>query len=916
MQTDIVFHLAYGYLLLGQADKALAIIDQGRQRSIPDHEVTTRVEIEALCDLDRETEVVERFAARIENLANDAMVIFGRACLEHERVDLLELARDILLRRSPTDESAKATRILQHLHWEALLRQGRNDEVRQELAESGVTHLNATMCDGVFAIRACAGDPSACQLYEDRVVALAPACFDLLEVAMASQWMLHARRFDVAIEMLERLLPTDAFSPLHVDLLRCYALADQRAKARDLLLAMPSEWRHSDDAREAALHVYSKSGDWLRMRELAELVVADKPQEASAWLMLIHISANQSIEQMLEVVARLPSSLLGTAKDQLRIANVELTHHEVGKGLRRIYGTMRCNLSDPEAAAGHLSVMIMAAEGLGEVDEVPEHVRPGTSVDIVDAQGHEGRLSIDTEAGTSLPRSTEFIAADSPSAIALIGLRMGETFSLPHLIGTQTYTIKRIQTIHHRLLELSREQVFGSVLPSKTLMAMHIPKLENGDMDLSFFVEQLEQRKAQGLETINVYRQHMATLGLIARMLNADVVDLVRDWPHEGQPLEVSLAGGIVSEKFRDDTAPASDWVIDLSMLVELASLDMLHLLDHLPQVYVTTLTIQALQAKIQASARYRKGGTLYTQDGRLGLQEKTEALWLQGKEFLEAIQLTIDHCCRVVPAYGPRSPSPELHTLKDIMSEEEHATLLTCLEYESGLLSLDGRLRTFAMLQDIVSASPQLLLYEMVDQGHLREVEYSCALIKMVMARRSFISIRAVDLIAMMDQGEAFANAGLNALRGYLAEPTLELKGAIPIVSDFVGLMYMRGRCTVPVMLQLVEYCIEPLYRHPNCPDDLHNLVFHRLIRRLELARPGKNAIAAIANHLVRAKLRAERPLKSVVLDARVSYAYAWPLYIALTAAELAPASTSVAPLPAATALEETQTQLEEEPD
>ena len=229
------------------------------------------------------------------------------------------------------------------------------------------------------------------------------------------------------------------------------------------------------------------------------------------------------------------------------------------------------------------------------------------------------------------------------------------------------------------------------------------------------------------------------------------------------------------------------------------------------------------------------------------------------------------------------------MHTLKDILGDGEYASLLVCLEYGGGLLSLDARLRAIAGFLEIKGASPQLLLANELISGRLLRAEYSRAIVQLVMARRSFVSIQAADLISMMDQGEAFANIGINRLRSYLAEPNLTLDSAVPVITDFVCLMFLQVRCNLGVMLQLIEYCFEPMFRHPSCPDDFHRLAYTQIL--LTLAGVEINSVArrAIGHRLHVAMQRAERPSKPVTLEAKVSFAYAVPFWAVVAPSPLA---------------------------
>ncbi len=893
VKTDIVYHLAYSYLLLAEPAQALSLIEQGRQRGVPDHEGTFRVELEALNDLNRQAEAVTRFAERIESLPPDALVPFGQACLHMKRDDLLQASIAELLRRAESSATPQyelvqqVDRILHHLHWELLLRIDQAERVREELAGLGVTTSSDNISHLVFAARAYSGDVEVRKRYEDRVAELALVASAAPDLALASQLMLASHRYDAVIGILERLLPPDVFTPLHVDLIQCYAALEQRAQLRDLLQSLPGEWRMSPDARQAALHLYGNAGDWPRMQELAEQAVAENPSDAAAWLLLVQASANVSAHEMQACVTRLPYSLHGSTENHLRLGNIEITNGHFNKGIERIYRAMRCSAGDLEAAALHMALMIMTTEATDRAHQIPEEIGPGTSVELEDASGTSGYISIDLETETPLPAASEFIPPSSPKAAALMGLKVGQTVSFPNLIGEQILEVKRIITIHHRLLELSSQRVSTSVIQSETLTSMKIPRDFKGDIDLSFFIKQLEERRVHGQQVLSLYQQHVATIGLIARMIGVDLIDLLRGWPEDGPLLEVTFERDVPNNPFEAVTNVFA-WALDLSMLTELANLGLLDALEHLPKVYVSSATKLSLAVKIEKASRYHAGGTMFSHEGKLGIQQRTEDNWVQECALLDAINLAIDTYCQVVPAYGPRS-STQLPMLQDILADDEYATLLVCLEYGSGLLSLDGRLRHLAHTMEITTASPQMLLSHMLQSGHLARAEYSRAIIRMIITRRNFISIDATDLVVMMDQGPVLANLGLNSLRSYLAAPQLTFQTAVPVITDFICHMYLSGRCDVGVMLQLIDYCFEAMFRHPECPEDWDVHGFQLLLIKLTPARLRELTYEAIRIKISLAKERAARPGKAISLTAQIIYGRIVPFYLTTTPSTLA---------------------------
>ncbi|RWU17258.1 hypothetical protein DM813_28290 [Pseudomonas alkylphenolica] len=884
VQTDIVFHLAYAFLLLAKPAQSLGLIEQGRERGVPEHAASPRIEMEALRDLGRDADLLARFEGTIEQLDTDTLVSFGQSCLIVNRDDLLQATIAEVTARMPVSENDESemvklvSTVLHQLHWELLLREKQADRVREELEARGITPASTSIPHLVFAARAYIGDDALRKRYEDRVAEIAKTCTVAQELSLASQLMLTCHRYDAVVDILERLLPTDAYTLQHDDLIQCYAALDKRVKLRDLLDSLASQWRVSKDARQAALHLYGNAGDWPRMLALIEQDVVEQPDDAASWLLLVQVSANTHDVNVGDVLARVPSSLIGSTEALLRLGSIEIMHGHVDRGIDRIYRAMRSSAGENEAAALHLMIMITTAKAMDEAQTKPLSIAPGTTAELEGAGGDSGHISIDLAQATQLPPMDEFIPPDSAQAAALLGLKVGDEVGFPGLIGQQQYRIKRIITIHQRLVELSNQRILTAMVPNKMLAAMKIPRLENGDYDLSYLIEQLERRKAQGLHTLNLYKEHAATLGLIGRLIGVDAIDLVREWPAEETTLEVTFERGDMSDPF-GELAPDFAWVVDLSMLVELSTLGMLDVLEHLPNLYVSSATRLALAAKADKASRGLGRDSMYAHEGKIGVLKLTEEDWENNLAYLEAITATVDGYCKVVPAYGPSSAAP-VDQLKDIVSDEDYSTLLVCLEYGAGLLSLDGRLRLLAKTMGVNTASPQMLLNHAAVHKKLRWPEYSCAMIKMIISRRNFIGIDTADLIAMMDQGPVFANRGLNGLRTYLATPLLTFSSAVPVLNDFVCDMYLTGRCDAGVMLQLIEYCFEPMFRHPDCPQDWQSTAYLRLALTLPEARFNELTWQAVGVKLAQAKVRAGRPARPIEFKAAVTWGPWWPFY------------------------------------
>jgi hypothetical protein len=181
-----------------------------------------------------------------------------------------------------------------------------------------------------------------------------------------------------------------------------------------------------------------------------------------------------------------------------------------------------------------------------------------------------------------------------------------------------------------------------------------------------------------------------------------------------------------------------------------------------------------------------------------------------------------------------------------------------------------------------INSASLQDLLFYMTTNEKIRSLDYSLAIIKMLFWRRTFVSLSVNELTAMMDQGAPWLTFGVNTLRDYLQDPTVDFKSAAPVVLNFIGRLYQRGNCELGVALELVEYLVEPLLRHKDCPSGWLSDCISRLWAVLGLGSDNREESLGAAHSVYRAAERAKHPMKSVTMKTTVLYCMTMPQFIA----------------------------------
>ncbi|MDT4842246.1 hypothetical protein FQZ97_761400 [compost metagenome] len=358
-------------------------------------------------------------------------------------------------------------------------------------------------------------------------------------------------------------------------------------------------------------------------------------------------------------------------------------------------------------------------------------------------------------------------------------------------------------------------------------------------------------------------------------------MDLVRSWPHTGPKLEVG--GGWqenhldLQELLRSETV----WVVDLSMLTELATLGHLEALKHLPRVLVSSATRNAIDCKLEETSVFRNSGTMFSHEGKIGFRENTKEDWLNERSFLQSIVKAIEDYCVVMPSYGPEFVEPSLHRMDEILNGEEYSTLLLCLEHKASLLTLDARYGKIALLFELKSVSAQELLYFMAEAKKIGSLEYSLAVLKMLFWRRTFVSVRVEELVAMMEQGDSWLTIGVNRLREYLSDSALNFDTATPVVLGFIAYLYRRGNCEFGVILELIEYLVEPLLRHKACRPEWIFSALGLLWSGLGFSSQERLERNYVQQYLGRALARAQHPMRDVAVRATVHFGTVIPSFV-----------------------------------
>lgn len=910
--ADTAARLGMAYLLLGRPDDALAVYQESQAREMQAPSLY-RLGIEALAVNGKRQDALSLGRRAVDQMPPEALVAFGQLASSAGDVEAIESALHAAKARVLDRRAIDA---LQALRWDTMLTQPETRAVALEEVRQQLDAIIAGNAVSLLAISGRAlklyGKPREADPVIERASDLINENSDAGEIYLVSMLLMQARRYALAADLLDRILPEGQLSELHTHRLLALLRSGQLAKARRLVRSFPPGWAFNDDARNLASELGQRTADWEFLATLVEPQINRYPEAAVSWNFKFYVAAHRGEAGVRGIVGDAPELAKGSTDEVARLARTEMTYGDRDKAMRRLYRMRRAKLDDSEAAAAHLAAHLMPGGELPLLHAVSDTVGPGTSVLLRDSAGQELLRTIDPSGCKGLPLTEEFRHADSEDASRLLGLRVGESLVIPEKLTSQarTYQVVQIQSAYRRLLDLSGRATSQSLNPSKIVTMMSIGKDAEGNADFSELTRQLKEQEDHTDQVFEIYRTSPITMGGVAKMLGRDAVELARGWQQQDVPLFVG--GGTAQEReaaaqlFADAD---SRFVIDAATLAELATIESLDCLAGLPHVLVTTQTRDLIAQKLVGMRVRRLEGTAFQRDGQLGFSEFSDQDRAREIRYFEGIAGAIDRFCEVLPAYGPDDISEVPAELRRALSGEEFSVVLLSLQEKAHLLSVDGRLRNFAVMFGTRGVWPQVLLMHALLKGEISTRDYSVACLKMFFSNRSFISLGPMDLTMMAYQGESWLDFGIRKFAKLVAEGEIEFESALRVSMEFLETLYMLGNCHFGVISQLLGILVAGLRQHKHSVKDLKVQVTELLTEPLGpfgTLNPKyiKQVVAETFAAVVDAK--ADLPLRVSVLKIAsppLVYVRKDLTGVAPTDSELSPATASAAARPSVSA-------------
>jgi tetratricopeptide (TPR) repeat protein len=814
--SAVAHNLAYAYLLLGNPQEAICVLSEARSHSI-DSAAMVRVELDALKSTNQESKALSRGISELKRLPKEGIATFAQIAAEAGDVPAVESAMEAAKHLSPLEPILD--RMLVALRWEALSK-GEHHRAVSEVQER-VFDDSSSIAELAIASKVLNKvDPAKSAYLIGLIASRLPTTEDSGERYLIAQVTLFGRQWDVAARAYELILPKGQHSSIHNDLLYCYLRQGRRLDARELIDSFPVSWEADADARSLATELGQQAGDWELLARLAPLQLKDFPKAAGSWLFKAMVAARGLDGELAAVVSEFPEELTGPVREITQVASLEIRCGQKERGLRRLYSMRRANLDSIEAASAHLIAHVAITDDLPYMEEMLDVASEGCSVSLT-SEGGTVLYTIDPVGMDSLPKSPEFVGPKSEVAKLLVGATIGTEIVIDDSFGvSRQYVVTRIRSSFRRLLEHSQLALQTSIVPSKYATSVPIGHDSDGNADFSNLEKQLKRSKEHGDRIFDVYQSSPITLGGVSKMLGRNVLDIVRGWRSEGPPLHVSGGNRVELQAAIDRLSePTGPYVVDAATLSELATVGVLSSLGTLANVYVSSATRDLVEAQLEEVTVGRSEGTAFLVDGRLAYKEFTTSDREREIQFLQSILAAIEAHCKVAPAYGTKEFAVLGDKVRPAVSAEEHAVLLLATEKRATLLSVDERLRSFALgLFKIQGVWPQAFLASARSKGAISDQDYSLAVVKWLFANRTFISVTSQDLAMMAYQGTNWLRYGLTVVCKQFAQPDTEFASAVRVSIGFLQQL-ASGPCHFGPIIHVLEHLSEAHHRHRDCP-------------------------------------------------------------------------------------------------
>ena len=890
-------HLGFAFLMRRDNDGALQLVQEAAAHGIKTKDLL-RVQVQALSEVKRHDELLALGRARLADLTPEAIIVVAEVAANRKDVKFLE--ETIAHARNWSPGHPESVEILSALRWTALTRTGETDLAIKEIADANITASSSFILTSSAARLLIAAERplEAAELIE-RAKSLVGDNSPESDRLMLAELLFYAERWTEAAALYAPLVPQGQISELHARLLACYVEADSRKKAKELLAEFPEGWVDDDNIRQSAITLGQKAGDWAFLVPLADAQVRRMPGRAVSWLFRLHVVLHAAPAALQDMVREVPEELSGSIRNITQLSALELRYDEQARGLRRLYRMVRQNFDEPEAFSAYFISVLSGSSNLPLMEEALPTVIVGSSVSLVDEAGAELQVAIDPHDVGALPKKSGFIPPDSPEALALLGVSIGQTVRIAEstLGGLRNYTVKAIQSAYRRLIHIAQERAVGfGGLPH--MKAVSVGKSGDAATDFAAMHREIARSNAIAQQLFDAYGAGGLTLAGFAAIQGKSTVDVAAGWPSDAPPIFVDF--GLPQHRAEAVAALArtdASYVTDSLTLTEFVNFGVPDALAALPKIYISPVTQQILEDYLDVAKSDQSVGVAVDLGDKLGFIEHDDAFRKRRIEFANELVGLAAKYCNVLPAYGELNPRTGAEQLVDLLRDEEREMLLLAKEHNATLLTLDGRLRLLAKeCVDVSGVWPQPLIIHCLVGGHIAPEKCSDFIINEFLANRKFVSLKDEDLAWMVLQGDGYLQRGIQAFKRQLESADTEFESSISVALTFLSRV-AQSRTQMGAFGEIFVHVAEAIFRRNDCPNNFDDAL-KRFVDDLVETLAGIPHIYAPVNQvrthrmkiqrrylferIAEAQNRANNPLETRPIAVRVVYGTRTPFLVA----------------------------------
>lgn len=815
-------HLGFSLLVLHRFTEALSLIEEAEAHGYTSEEIL-HTRIAALFALEKKEEFLTFTAQKMSDLGLSSLAIVGQFAANEGKLSLLQQTLDAALLFNPVDD--ETTELLTALRWQTLARTGAQDLAVKEVLSAKVDSQGGLIAVCLAArVLTRAGRHLDAEPMVERARRLVSEQGTEPQKYMLAETLFYAGRYSEAAVYFEQLITPGYLSDLDNRLLDCYIRSQNRRKAKELLSRLPSDWIENDNTRSLAIELGRQVADWSFLRPLAETQLRLHPNLARSWIFKLTTDLHSATPaEFQNDLRRVPELLDGPIDSIAQMARFEFRYGELERAMRRLYRMLRHNLDEPEALSAYFLAIVGAAKELPLMEEELLTVVPGSCVTLEDEFGNVTQYVIDPPDVGELPKRDGYSDLLSAQATALIGSKVGQEVDLPALAfgGKNRYRVTGVQSAYRHLIKVvhERSNMMGG-LPDMKMVPVR--KDSDGELDLAHMKAEVLRSSSAVRQLLDDYASGRMTLGGLCYIRRRSSTEAVLGWPIDGPPIYVGTGTPEEREKAAEIIRnPDACYVIDAVTLAEFVHLEVQEALQHLPRLFVSTLTKTTLERCLLEAEADQSVATSTEIDGQLAFIEHDARYHARRIQFFKESLDVIERYCEVRPAYGELDDSPLLMKLIEVLHPEEVEVMMLARASNAIVLTLDGRFRE--ILESVAKVSgiwPQTVLMHCAANKLLDPKKLSSATVKQFLLNRSFVSLSGDDLVWMALQGGAYLQQGIQRFKEYLSSNKTDFTSAAAVAFSFLTQISSHN-ISLPAFGELFEHIVEASMRHPHCPQN-----------------------------------------------------------------------------------------------